>query len=1004
MRSDIACLTLGIILLWTAPSIGHPADDAALYAVQFVDAREGWAVGDQGTIWHTIDGGQTWERQTSGISAQLRAVHFVDAFHGYAVGLECGPTGRDSVGVVLRTEDGGVRWTRATDQVVPALFAVRFVDRQRGLAAGSTSPLYPSGVLATTDGGQTWRPVLAEPQPWLSLAWHKDHVLLTGPRGTWQPLRRLLPLPLRTTPSPASILAVHMHGRSAWVAGQGGLVGLLEDIADEKVQLQAILPDEVRDAWDFHAMAWHDDRGWLVGRPGSVVLHTWDGGRSWQTFSTGQPVPLHGLFFLDDNRGWAVGDLGLILHTDDGGRTWRVQKRGAQRIAVMCITSNPHLWAAPVLAELGQQHGYLCHLLVVGAEESDRGVEDALWRLHTRRLGGCLAEIPWPFVKPDYSSQARAADWASHWGGNESLGLHKLERHLTLALRIWRPDVVVTDAPDPRQPSGSLGGLVALCAQRAYQSAARADKYSEQITRLDLAPWSAAKLYAYWTAPEEIQVQLSPASYRAGLLIWDAQQSSPEREPLRSATSPVKFRLLDARLPDAATHTALMQGVASQPGGQNRREASDTSRAAQLPDRHREDNSCDQWLEMQRPVHTDREGQALLDETRKRLHKDKDADARAAWLLAQMHLQAGEWLMARELFLLLVDRFPEHPLAPEAYRWLIQYSASSEARRRTELGQMISQVRYEFEPAAEEHTESVPKRRRSPVVVQADGGTALVRRKDEIRNWDRAAIALADCLAAFGKEAYQDPRVQFPLRAAQRRLGQVQSAKAWLAQFAAAQGTGPWYQAARAELWLEERKGPPPKPLWMCRRASQPPYLDGLLDDACWKEATFVTLEATTPQVGRSFPAQAALAWDDKYLYVALTCDHPAGLRLPPVSPRPRDPDLRSFDRVYLLLDVDRDYATYYRLEMDQRGCVAEDCWGDSKWNPRWFVCVSSQENRWQIEAAIPLTELVSQPIKSGDCWCVNAVRIVPNQGLAAFAFPAAVRPKPEGMGLLLFQ
>ncbi len=44
-------------------------EDAALYAVQFWDNREGWAVGDEGVIWHTIDGGAHWERQSSVFSS-----------------------------------------------------------------------------------------------------------------------------------------------------------------------------------------------------------------------------------------------------------------------------------------------------------------------------------------------------------------------------------------------------------------------------------------------------------------------------------------------------------------------------------------------------------------------------------------------------------------------------------------------------------------------------------------------------------------------------------------------------------------------------------------------------------------------------------------------------------------------------------------------------------------------------------------------------------------------
>ena len=39
--------------------------DARLNDVCFVDLRLGWAVGDRGTIWHTDDGGRSWQLQHS---------------------------------------------------------------------------------------------------------------------------------------------------------------------------------------------------------------------------------------------------------------------------------------------------------------------------------------------------------------------------------------------------------------------------------------------------------------------------------------------------------------------------------------------------------------------------------------------------------------------------------------------------------------------------------------------------------------------------------------------------------------------------------------------------------------------------------------------------------------------------------------------------------------------------------------------------------------------------
>src|ERR1700752_809056 len=103
-------------------------DDAALHAVQFVDDNEGWAVGDNGVVWHSIDGGQNWERQPTGVRASLRSVHFLSPYVGWIAGREELPHGQASVGVLLFTRDGGLKWQRLATNVFPGLNRVRFVD------------------------------------------------------------------------------------------------------------------------------------------------------------------------------------------------------------------------------------------------------------------------------------------------------------------------------------------------------------------------------------------------------------------------------------------------------------------------------------------------------------------------------------------------------------------------------------------------------------------------------------------------------------------------------------------------------------------------------------------------------------------------------------------------------------------------------------------------------------------------------------------------------------
>jgi hypothetical protein len=121
------------------------------------------------------------------------------------------------------------------------------------------------------------------------------------------------------------------------------------------------------------------------------------------------------------------------------------------------------------------------------------------------------------------------------------------------------------------------------------------------------------------------------------------------------------------------------------------------------------------------------------------------------------------------------------------------------------------------------------------------------------------------------------------------------------------------------------------------------------------------------------------------------------------VPKRKRDDDLRGHDRVSILIDLDRDYQTYYQLQVDERGCVADDCWGDMTWDPTWFVAVDSNETEWTAELAIPLKELCSEKPIPGKTWAVNVVRTIPGKGIQAWSGPADVTPRPEGMGLLYF-
>ena len=82
------------------------------------------------------------------------------------------------------------------------------------------------------------------------------------------------------------------------------------------------------------------------------------------------------------------------------------------------------------------------------------------------------------------------------------------------------------------------------------------------------------------------------------------------------------------------------------------------------------------------------------------------------------NIQAGQWLVAREVFFILLDRFPTHRFAPDACRWLIAFSGSSEAKRREELRQFQAPILYSFNTTtagkSAERTPRKPLPRRKP--------------------------------------------------------------------------------------------------------------------------------------------------------------------------------------------------------------------------------------------------------------------------------------------------
>lgn len=1020
MKQMVLMFCIAMVAASSVTAAPRFPDDAPLRAVQFIDANEGWAVGDDGVIWHTIDGGKRWDRQPGGVTGSLRAVHFITPYTGWIVGREqLTPT--NSAGIVLATTDGGLTWTRLATNSIPGLHVVKFFDDKHGLAAGDGCALFPTGVFATADGGKSWQSFAGPRQTgWLAADFHDMQSGALG--GSWSSLGVLNKSVAGTTEHAAfggrSVLSLKSSGQRAIAVGQGGLLLTSTDSAGAKwtygtPRLHQAMPPVALADCDFHCVAVLGEHIWIAGRPGSLVLHSADYGASWELFRTGHSLPLHSVYFHDAKTGWAVGELGTILGTQDGGKTWTALRRGGMRAAALVVSADAETLPLELIASLAGADGYRVAALRIFSSEPltaplNSSSEPQRWTDAIRSAGGAGGESLWKFqlaVAPKFKDSRRILEHLEKKLGDKAGDL--LVRQLVLAIRIWQPDVILTGSK-----SEASSELTAEATAEAFRLAGDAKMFPEQIEQLGLSKWSARKQIAE-ASRDTPSLNIAFDEHHPNLNGSPCDVAAEiGRQILGTAKAPSRERRLHVieNLLQPGGAASIFDGITLAPGGAARRETSQITgadatafeervKASQLK-RNLEAMARAEFSVIGGPEKVI--GQ--LDGALKKM--PPDLGGAAAFSIGQSFVQSGQWHLAREAFYLLLDRYPNDRHCFDALRWLVRYGASSEARRRSELGQFRIESDIEVKPAVGTDAGNVRQTAGSEIVGQQKA--TLLRNKQEARRWYQATITLEPYLARYGTIAVHDPAMQFCIAAARRSLADTATARKWYDQFLALTESptqrltrpDPWRDAASAETWLTSRNSKPSRPVGTCRRTPKKPYLDGKLDDDCWKELAGMSVQNAIGEVGSDYSAKTRFAFDDEFLYIAVECKHPASQFKPKLSARKRDMDLTDHDRVSILLDMDRDFQTYYRFQIDQRGGLAEDCWGDPSWNPRWFVALNSDETGWTAEAAIPLTDLSGDHISAGRIWACHVVRIVPGRGMQTWSQPI----DPEGMGLLLFQ
>jgi len=335
----IGCLSLFSSLLfagWSPLSSGVTTD---LLAVDFPESTEvGYAVGNDGVILKTTDGGGTWAPQTSGVTTQLFSVSFADNSTGFAVGDE---------GTALKTTDGGATWL-PMNAGTGALLAVQFAGTN-GTAYVVYDDRTSASIRKTTDWGGSWQDqtLPGMNHPVRCLFFTSESVGFSG--GSLGYLVRTYDGGASYQPLGTGVGSI---GYQALAFRPGdpsvGYVGGSDTSVSTNVIFQTTnsgdtwLTLDPPEAQQWNALACPDGPAgvFAAGTGGMIAKYTQ--GTGWKVQATGVAAAINGLSFPADGLvGYAVGTGGVILKTTDGGIGVEEAKNLSPVRAGIRVLSNP---------------------------------------------------------------------------------------------------------------------------------------------------------------------------------------------------------------------------------------------------------------------------------------------------------------------------------------------------------------------------------------------------------------------------------------------------------------------------------------------------------------------------------------------------------------------------------------------------------------------------------------------------------------------------------------
>ena len=272
--------------------VGNPS------RISFINLTTGWAVDKDGNILKTIDGGNSWIKvsfipyKDKQSAILIISIQFIDNLHGWVIDPY----------FLWYTEDGGLSWDKRcpSNEVLnhkAQIYCGFLVSSRVWWLCGDQGKIY-----STMDGGRTWLTKIVD-----SDAVVFDDIQFASDKLGW---------------------VMSYTGSAIYRTWDGGISWKKIKMAfgDERLLIKSVQFINLEDGWAAGKILSDNVQfnGLPIGQFGAaIVLHTKDGGQSWEPVKAGEKEPFfERIFFADLQNGWLVGQ-GNVYHTENGGQYWQ---------------------------------------------------------------------------------------------------------------------------------------------------------------------------------------------------------------------------------------------------------------------------------------------------------------------------------------------------------------------------------------------------------------------------------------------------------------------------------------------------------------------------------------------------------------------------------------------------------------------------------------------------------------------------------------------------------